>query len=76
LTELDEVLDAVDDPQPSEVVDGTDVARVKPSFLIDELLRLLLVLVVAGDAVLAANADLRAKTKPVNVGERGGRKET
>lgn len=46
LTELNEVLDAVNDLEPPDRIDGGDVAAVEPAFLVDRLLALGLVLVV------------------------------
>ena len=65
LTELDQVLDAVNDPQPAELVNHAHVARVQPAFLVDQLTRLGLVFVVAGDDVLALHANLAARVRLV-----------
>lgn len=65
LAKLDEVLDAVNDAEASEFVDGADIARVEPALLVEQLLGLGLVLVVPGDDARAPSADLAPRPRLV-----------
>ena len=67
LRKLEKILLAVNDLQSAFCIEETDIARVKPAFIVDSLLCVLLVLVVAREDVLASNEDFTSWVGLVSV---------